>query len=330
MRSLKPKDAYKNVGPASATDVSLYHLLTAVISFNVLMRDALRWDANERKQVPQLSDKRMWRDVESRTGIRTFTFVLFLVPFSFILSQILSFVMNFLLWGIVPLLTGGPIWSWPFKILDLMSVFYWPYLSGCLGGLLSTFMLTMHVHHFQLVLFKVRLEFDRIHNEDAVPQWKSLRLLIEEYLFHQFTIRRSTEAWQLILVASLLGLVLYIAVALIGFIMYRDVIIFVWGVFAALVFLFVLFLIAKLNGELSSVREILVYGSSEDWKLYNGRDELIKYFDSNPTQFTIYGFPITFRFLVGVATSLITANFGAGVAVLGLQKTGSASGIMGA
>lgn len=195
-----------------------------------------------------------------------------------------------------------------------------------MAGLLSTFVLTMRVHHFQLVLFKVRLEFDRIHNEDTIPQWKFLRLLIEEYLFHQFTIKRTTEAWQLILVVSLLGLIFFIAAALIGFIVNHDVMIFVWGVFAAAIFLFVLFFIAKLNGELSSVREILVCGSSEDWKMYNGRDELIKYFDSNPTKFTIYGFPITFRFLVGVATSLITANFGAVVAVLGLQKTSSASG----
>jgi len=305
----------------SSMDVSVYRLMNAIISFNIKTRDSTRWSAKENMKVPLLYEERIWRDVESKTDMGFFKSVVFLIPLAFVIAIIVQFFQNFLMWTVIPIAQGSFVSIWIF--INVVGYFYWPYLIGCIVGIFSTFVLTMHVHHFQLTLLKARLEFDRIHNEDVVPQWKSLRLLIEEYLFHQFTIKRTAEAWQLIVVVCELGLIIYSAVAIAAFIMFHDENIFGVGIIAACVFLLVLYLIAKLNGELSAIREILVCGSSEDWKLYHGRDELIKYLDSNPTQFCIFGFAITFKFLVGIATSIISANIGALLAVLGLQKSTS-------
>jgi hypothetical protein len=129
------------------------------------------------------------------------------------------------------------------------------------------------------------------------------------------------------LIFILIALFLLFVAGVVGIVMYRDWYILTWGTGAAAVFLIVLAFIANLNSELMAIKGILVCGSDDDWARYGGREKLIKYFESNPTQFTIYGIAVTFNMLVGLATTIITANFGAIIAVVGLRNGGNSAGL---
>jgi hypothetical protein len=265
----------------------------------------------------------MWVEVEERTNMKFFARVTLIPRIFFVCASIICFFLWIVMSSFTQLITHGLPTSSIVAIAHIYywcSFFFWSYGTGLIGGFWAIFLLTLHAHHFQLTLLKVRLEHDRLHNEDSVPQWKSCRLFVEEYLFHQQTVRKTSEAWQLCVITTLLCTFLYFVSALAGFVLYQSLTSLVLGMVCAIFFLMIIYFIASLNNELSNLKDIFVMGSAQDWKLYGGREELLKYVDSNPIVFSIFGFVITFKVLLGFASSIIGANFSAIVAVMGLRN----------
>ena len=51
---------------------------------------------------------------------------------------------------------------------------------------------------------------------------------------------------------------------------------------------------------------LLKRGNDDDWIIYGGRKELIEYLESNPLQYTIYDFAITYNWLVGFGSGVLS------------------------
>jgi len=307
----------------SEQETSVYHMASSIILFNLKLKQRRVWDDGVAK--PLISDN-LWNEVEARANLGFFSLVTYTPRVFFSLAAAACLVLWVFVDSIGTLMTHGPpttAFGVATHFYQWLSFLFWSYGTGLIGGLWALYLLTLHAHHFQITLLKVRLEHDRLHNEDSVPQWQTCRLFIEEYLFHQRLIKRSGEAWQVCIVVSLLGTFLYFIAGLAGFILYKNVTPLLLGMTCIVFFLFVLYFIAALNSELASIRAIFVTGSREDWKRYGGREELLKYIDSNPIAFHVFGFEITFKLLVGLTTSVVGANFGAILAVVGVAQVSS-------
>jgi len=65
---------------------------------------------------------------------------------------------------------------------------------------------------------------------------------------------------------------------------------------------------AVLNGKLTSIVTVLKEASSDDWPLYGGRAKILHDLTDNPIQFTLYGFAITYAWLLSLITAVVSAN----------------------
>lgn len=136
----------------------------------------------------------------------------------------------------------------------------------------------------------------------------SVRDFNEEYLYHQAVIRRSSESWQLILVVSVFLLVAAIALNLASFFVLQRSVSLGLSVLFGTILIIIVMRMAVLNGKLASILTVLKEASSDDWPLYGGRGKILHDLSDNPIQFTLYGFPITYAWLLSLTTAVLSAN----------------------
>lgn len=136
----------------------------------------------------------------------------------------------------------------------------------------------------------------------------SVRDFNEEYLYHQAVITRSSESWQLILVICILLLIVAAAIMLAGFFILQDLWSLGFSVLFAIILIILVMRMAVLNGKLTSIVTVLKEASSDDWPLYGGRAKILHDLTDNPIQFTLYGFAITYAWLLSLITAVVSAN----------------------
>ena len=136
----------------------------------------------------------------------------------------------------------------------------------------------------------------------------SVRDFNEEYLYHQAVIRRSSESWQLIVVICLFLSVAAAAFLLAGFFILQDLWCLGLSVIFGMILIILVMRMAVLNGKLASIVTVLKEASSDDWPLYGGRGKILHDLTDNPIQFTLYGFAITYSWLLSLTTAVVTAN----------------------
>lgn len=189
------------------------------------------------------------------------------------------------------------------------------FLGGNIVETLIIFLVTLSSHFFQIEVFKSRLELDRTKKNIDEAQWKSQRQLIEEYLFHQELLTRSASTWQGLLCFSLVfTLIIFIAMCIVSLILISidtaaAVLFLFYGIVSVILFFMFLFIPAQLNSSCSDIVTVLTKGADDDWELYGKRNELLQYFQSNPLEYTVYKFAITYSWLIGFGSGIISTLF---------------------
>ena len=85
--------------------------------------------------------------------------------------------------------------------------------------------------------------------------------------------------------------------------------------YAVILFFIFLFLPAQLNASCSEIIDILTRGADDDWELYGKRKELMEYFQSNPMEYTVYKFAITYSWLIGFGSGIASTIFAIGISL---------------
>ena len=189
------------------------------------------------------------------------------------------------------------------------------FLGGNIVETLVIFLVTLSSHFFQIEVFKNRLELDRTKQNREQGQWKSQRQLVEEYLFHQELLSRSASIWQGLLCFSLIfTLIVFIAMCIVSLILISidtaaAVLFLFYGIISVILFFLFLFIPAQLNSSCGDIITILTKGADDDWELYGKRNELLQYFQSNPLECTVYKFAITYSWLIGFGSGIISTLF---------------------
>ena len=82
-----------------------------------------------------------------------------------------------------------------------------------------------------------------------------------------------------------------------------------YGIVSVILFFMFLFIPAQLNSSCSDIVTVLTKGADDDWELYGKRNELLQYFQSNPLEYTVYKFAITYSWLIGFGSGIISTLF---------------------
>ena len=73
-----------------------------------------------------------------------------------------------------------------------------------------------------------------------------------------------------------------------------------------MVFFILLTLPAQLNSSCDDIVGLLKRGDEDNWELYGNRKCLLDYIESNPLQYTVYKFAITYNWLIGFGSGILS------------------------
>ena len=222
------------------------------------------------------------------------------------------------------------------NLFDAIQFIFWlwysPYIVACASHAIALFCFTLHAHTLDIEMFIERLNADRIVGLDKKSsgnrrQWVKEKAFLEEYLFHQLLVRKSSDVWELSLSASLICAMTLFVLGAVTFSTFRDKddhfgdnesmnsLLFVS--FGLIGFVSIFHAIAMLNGRLKKPILTATEASSSDWNqladknlgedhFLGGRDRLLAYFQSNPIAFKIYGVEINFQMYIIVGSSMFS------------------------
>merc|ERR1711991_400448 len=200
-------------------------------------------------------------------------------------------------------------------LLFILWSLYTPYLIACTSHLVAFFYFSVTAHCFQMSMFTERLNFERA-NDPKINlrdqsrtnfQWCSSAAFMEEYLFHQIVLRRSSTLWETVLVITLFYSSAIFILGVIGLIYEGNYLNLGYTVLGGVTLL-----------SIAGILRMLKAGSPENWinlkgSGSSGRQYLLEYVQSNPIEFTLFGLTITWGFYLAVTgamgSSLIAAYY---------------------
>ena len=315
-----------------------YHLCNAILLYNFAINMIYKHGAMATERVKHQTSRGqrlVSRDMLSRVLLRA-------EPQLF--NRFMKWAMYFTM-ASVPVTVGLNLYQYSFEDDHLSSInialyviWIWcsPYTVACASHAIALFCFTLHAHTLDMEMFIERLDADRLGMSskrvtESDWQWFRDKAFLEEYLFHQLLVQKSSAVWELSLSTSLIcSMSLFIlGAATVGRLNeafaaddVASVNSLVFMILGLVGFISVFHSVAMLNGRLKKPILAVKEASSSDWNQLadknigddagsqkssvGGRERLLDYFQSNPIAFKIYGIEITFQAYVLVGSSMFS------------------------
>ena len=162
----------------------------------------------------------------------------------------------------------------------------------------------------------VRLERDRLQS-DKPRYWNKQEDFYEEYLLYQNLVEQFLICSQPVVaytlsISSILFLRFIIPLAVSRSLAVQvnvaELFQTIWtlGYSLSLIFLF-----ADCNADFDRLNDMFLKGYETNWGLIGGRDALLAYSEKNPIRLKLFGFPITYTWLISIVSILFTGLIGA-------------------